>query len=307
MAFGELSGRVSVLRDNLRTQLWPVPAAGTALAIILGVGLPQLDARIDDSIPPTLRNYLFGGDADAARTLLNAIGSSLITVTSLTFSLTVLTLQLASSQFSPRLLRTFSRDRFVHLTLALFLTTFTYSLVALRTVRTSSDTQAAFVLQISVTFALILTVASVLGLVLFLAHLASQIRLETILDNVHREATETLQRVLDERDDAAQPPAGAPNLRSRCTRSRPRNRGFSSASTRTSCSRRRARAASSCRSKDCQALRSSPERRSAAAGRSTTTRPHPGTGSGCPHGSPMPSSRVLNAPPRRTSPTGCDR
>ncbi len=209
MTFGGVSGRVSVLRDDLRTQLWPVPTAGIVVAIILGVGLPQLDARVDDSLPPTLRTYLFGGGADAARTVLNAIGSSLITVTSLTFSLTVVTLQLASSQFSPRLLRTFSRDRFVHLTLALFLTTFTYSLVALRTVRTSSDTQADFVPQITVTFAVILTVASVLGLVLFLAHLASQIRLETILDNVHEEATETLQRVLDERDDAAQVAARA--------------------------------------------------------------------------------------------------
>jgi len=52
----------------------------------------------------------FGGDAGAARTVLDAVSSSLITVTSLTFSLTVVTLQLASSQFSPRLLRTFQRN-----------------------------------------------------------------------------------------------------------------------------------------------------------------------------------------------------
>ena len=61
-----------------------------------------------------------GGGAGAAQTVLNALATSLITVTSLTFSLTVLTLQLASSQYSPRLLRTFAADRFVQRTLALF-------------------------------------------------------------------------------------------------------------------------------------------------------------------------------------------
>ncbi len=108
-------------------------------------------------------------------------------------------------------MRTFSRDHFVHLTLALFLTTFTYSLVVLRTVRTSSDSQQEFVPQISVTVAVLLTVASVLGLVLFLAQLASQIRLETILDNVRQDSTETLRRVLDQRDDASSVPPATPS------------------------------------------------------------------------------------------------
>ena len=84
------------------------------------------DACLDDGLPPWLTTLLFGGDAGAARTLLDAIASSLITVTSLTFSLTVVTLQLASSQFSPRLLRTFTSDIFVQATLAIFLSTFTY-------------------------------------------------------------------------------------------------------------------------------------------------------------------------------------
>ncbi len=91
MGFG-WGNRISALRDSLQTQLWPMPAIGLVLAIILGVGLPELDARIDDSLPTGVTNYLFGGGADAARTVLSAIVGSLITVTSLTFSLTVVTL-----------------------------------------------------------------------------------------------------------------------------------------------------------------------------------------------------------------------
>ena len=200
MASG-VSTQASVLRDAVQTRLWPVPAVGVVLAVALGVLLPELDAAVDDDLSVRLTAFLFGGGSDAARTVLSSIAGSLITVTSLTFSLTVVTLQLASSQFSPRLLRTFSRDRFVHLTLALFLGTFAYSLVVLRTVRTSADSQAEFVPQISVTVAVVLTLVSVFALVLFLDHLATQIRVETMLDDVHTDASQTLARVLEKRAD----------------------------------------------------------------------------------------------------------
>lgn len=187
---------MSRLRDGLRTQLWPLPAIGVILGVGLGIGLPRLDAHIDHGLSASTSAYLFGGGPSAARTLLGTIASSLITVTSLTFSLTVVTLQLASSQFSPRLLRTFTRDRFVHVTLALLLGTFSYALAALRTVRDARGSQAVFVPQLSVTLAFVLAVVCVLGLVLFLAHLARQIRVETMLRNVHAEASETVRRVL---------------------------------------------------------------------------------------------------------------
>ena len=193
-------GGLSVLRDAVRSQLWPIPAIGIALAAIIGVLLPRLDASIDADLPPTVTAYLIGGGAAAARAVLEAVAGSLITVTSLTFSLTVVTLQLASSQFSPRLLRTFSSDRFVQGTLALFLGTFTYALTVLRTVRTPADGQDLFVPQISVTLAFLLAVTSVFGLVIFLAHLAKEIRVETMLATVHQDAAATLQRALTEPD-----------------------------------------------------------------------------------------------------------
>lgn len=203
MALSRLRGGWNLVKDALRTQLWPLPSIGVGVAFALGVGLPRLDAAIDDDLPSSVTVWLFGGDASAARTVLDAIASSQITVTSLTFSLTVVTLQLASSQFSPRLLRTFTRDRFVHITLALFLSTFTYALTVLRTVRTSFADQDLFVPQLSVTFAFVLALTSVLGLVLFLAHLAREIRVETMLRNVYKDAAEAVQRVLPERDPEA--------------------------------------------------------------------------------------------------------
>lgn len=206
-----LASRVRALRDAWRVELWPVPTLGVALGVAAGVGLPRLDAAIDDRLPASLATHLFGGGPDAARSVLSAIAGSMITVTSLTFSLTVVTLQLASSQYSPRLLRTFSRDRVVHGTLTLFLSTFIYALTVLRTVRTTADQQVAFIPQLSVTLAFVLALASVLALVGFLAHLTGQIRVESVLRNVHSEASETAMAVTTARTDTDAGPATVPH------------------------------------------------------------------------------------------------
>ncbi|MBD3145811.1 DUF2254 domain-containing protein [Microbispora bryophytorum] len=197
--------RWDVVRDTWRTRLWPLPAMGIVVAIGLGVGLPRLDARIDHRLPAEVTRYLFTGGPEAARTVLSVIAGSLVTVTSLIFSLTVLTLQLASSQYSPRLLRTFTRDRFVHVTLAVLLATFMYSVTVLRTIRASVIEHSAFVPQLSVTVAFASQVAAVMMLVLFLAHLAGQIRVESLLRSVHSEASETIRRVLDDKRMPADP------------------------------------------------------------------------------------------------------
>ncbi|WP_350002716.1 DUF2254 domain-containing protein [Pseudarthrobacter sp. WHRI 8279] len=197
--------------DALRTQLWPLPVLAVALAVLLGMALPALDSAVDGELPDSVTVFLFSGGPEAARAVLQAISGSLITVTSLTFSLTVVTLQLASSQFSPRLLRTFTSDRFVHGTLALFLAAFAFALTVLRSVRDEGSGNAAFVPEISVTVAFVLAIASVVGLVLFLAHLTREIRVETMLRRVNAETRETIARVFPQDRPARGPePLPAP-------------------------------------------------------------------------------------------------
>ena len=195
---------MALLRDSLRSQLWPVPLVAVAGAVLLGQFLPAVDRWLDDDLPTGLSGLLFSGGPEAARSLLETIAGSMVTVTSLTFSLTVVTLQLASSQFSPRLLRTFTRDRFVHNTLALFLATFVFALTVLRSIRVETGSDPAFVPELAVTTAFALTIASVIGLVLFLAHLSRQIRVETMLRDVHHETDQTLEKVFPPDNTAEQ-------------------------------------------------------------------------------------------------------
>ena len=204
-----MNGRAAHWLDALRTQLWPLPALAVALAVVLGLALPALDSAVDGQLPGNVGVFLFSGGPEAARSVLQAISGSLITVTSLTFSLTVVTLQLASSQFSPRLLRTFTSDRLVHGTLALFLASFAFALTVLRSVRDESNGNTAFVPEISVTLAFALAIASVVALVLFLAHLTREIRVETMMRNVNAETLETIDRVFPE-DRPARGPEPVP-------------------------------------------------------------------------------------------------
>ena len=193
-----MSGRGAQWMDALRTQLWPLPTLAIALAVVMGTVLPAVDAAVDGQLPGSVTVLLFSGGPEAARSVLQAISGSLITVTSLTFSLTVVTLQLASSQFSPRLLRTFTSDRFVHVTLALFLAAFAFALTVLRSVRDETLGISLFVPEISVTVAFGLAIASVIGLVLFLAHLTREIRVETMMRRVNLETQDTIDRVFPE-------------------------------------------------------------------------------------------------------------
>ncbi|MHA7294216.1 DUF2254 domain-containing protein [Arthrobacter sp. HLT1-21] len=201
----QAGGRLRSAADALRTQLWPLPVFAVVVAIGLGIWLPMVDAAVGDNLPEGVSNLLIGGGPDAARAILEATAGSLITATSLTFSLTVVTLQLASSQFSPRLLRTFTGDRVVHATLALFLGTFAYALTVLRTVRSEYDGEEPFVPHLAVTLAFLLAIGSIIGLVFFLAHLAREIRAETIMRKVHNDTADTIERAYPDRGGSTSP------------------------------------------------------------------------------------------------------
>lgn len=215
--------RLSGARTALATALWPLPAISVVVAIGLAIGLRHADLSLHDAGgEPT--TWLFGGDGSAARTLLSAIAGSLATIVALLFSLTIVTLQLASTQYSPRLLQTFSRDRVVQSCLGILLGTFVYSLVVLRNVRSSSDPSTAEpVPRLSITVAVALTLASVGALVAFIGHQVKELRVETMMRKVHTEAARTLERLERQAGSEA---AGLPHVPPHACRVRARTNGF---------------------------------------------------------------------------------
>jgi uncharacterized membrane protein len=119
---------------SLRGSLWFIPGTIVAAAIVLAIGLIELSARVDAATYQRMPR-LFGAGADGARGMLSTIAGSVITVAGVTFSLTIAALVQASSQYTPRVLRTFMGDRPSQVVLGTFVGIFAYCLVVLRTIR----------------------------------------------------------------------------------------------------------------------------------------------------------------------------
>ena len=206
---------------RVRDSLWFVPSVAVVAATVLAIVAVQIPTP--DSTNELARLWLFGSGAAGARSMLSAIAGSLITVTGVVFSVTIVALQLASSQFTPRVLGSFVADRVNQAVLGVFIGTFTYTLLVLRTIRSAADDRELFVPHVAVTLALLLLLLSIAALIIYINHSARSIQASVIL---HRETLRTLGRIdvlfpervrhpaRDISDDAqiAAPPAGAPGM-----------------------------------------------------------------------------------------------
>lgn len=182
------SFRWTALRDYLRGALWFLPTAAVVLSLAAGYGLSQVRPG-EDSL---LGRLAFQGNAEDARQLLIVVAATMITVTGLVFSVTIVALQIASAQFSPRLLRNFLRDRGNQLVLATFVSTFAYSFAGLHTVGTPTGS-GAFVPRVAISGSMVLAVASLAMLVYFIHHIAHSIQIDHIMRDVERRTFEVIE------------------------------------------------------------------------------------------------------------------
>ena len=139
-----------------------------------------------------LRRLVFQGTPDDARTLLIGIVGTMITVIALALGLTVVALQLSSTQFSPRVLRNFLRDRPNQIVLSVFVATFAYSAAGLYTVGISAGERTEEYPRLAVTGAILLTFASLGMLVFFADRLAHSIQIDSIMSVVERNTTRVI-------------------------------------------------------------------------------------------------------------------
>ena len=166
---------------RLSRSLGFVPGVMVATFALLGFVLVEVDRNIDLNGV----RLVFAGDAPAARTVLSVIAGSLITVAGLTFSITMVVLQLASSQFSPRILRTLFGDRVIQLTIGTYVGTFVYSILVLRSV--GSFTDSGTVPRLSVTLASLFGIFAVVQLVIFLNHVSQMAQISHVTGAIARD------------------------------------------------------------------------------------------------------------------------
>lgn len=181
--------RIRAVTSNLAF----LPSVFAAVAVFAAVLLLWLEPR---SGPVA---ELFPGDEDSARAILATIAGSTITLAGLVFSITMLVLQLSSSQYSPSVLRSFLSDRWSQFTLATFVATFTFTVVVLRAVGGTGPARPT----LSVTVSQLLMLATIGVLVGYVNHITRRIRVTSILATTMRE----LGEVARDRAGAGRPPA----------------------------------------------------------------------------------------------------
>lgn len=196
----------------VRSTFWFVPGLIIAGAVALAVCLIDLSTAFDHKV---LARWplLFGASAAGSRGLLATIASSMITVAGVVFSITIVALSLASSQYTSRVLRNFMRDRINQTVLGVFVGIFAYCLVVLRTIRGGDE--GTFVPSLAMLFGLLLGFVGIAFLIYFIHHIATSIQAAQILAAVSEETRKAVDHLFPDGAGEEEPDDDAFDLSAR--------------------------------------------------------------------------------------------
>jgi uncharacterized membrane protein len=181
---------------RLQASFWFVPALMTGAAIFLSF----ITTAIDKDFlyrESTQHWWIYSGGPDGARTVLSVIAGSMISVAGVVFSITIVVLSLASSQFGPRLIRNFMNVRANQMVLGTFVATFTYGILVLRTANASVE--ARFVPGLSVTIAIVMSLFGLGVLIYFIHNVSESIQAQNIIARVRLDLDAAVDRIFPER------------------------------------------------------------------------------------------------------------
>ena len=175
--------RVRSLANRLGESLLIIPAVMVLGAVLLELAVSRLDRILEPrSLPGFLRL-----SSEATVQLLSTIAGATITTVGVVFSLLVVSMQLASGQFSPRVLHTFFRERLGKVVVGLLTAVFTYCVLALKALPENLESTPTAVPHLTVDVAVLLTLVSVIALVLYLHRIARRQYVGSIIASITEE------------------------------------------------------------------------------------------------------------------------
>jgi uncharacterized membrane protein len=183
------------------------------LCVLGGVALSLVTIAVDrlsgGFVPTSL-----SGDADSARSILTTVATSMVTLTGLVLTVTMVVVQLAMGQFTPRVLRTILRDRPSQLAIGIFVATFAHAMVAMREVRGPSGDDEGHVPGLAIVVAYVLIVVCIMVLVLYVHHIGQSLRVASLIDSVGDETRALIDKLYpahaSDTDGRREAPDGAP-------------------------------------------------------------------------------------------------
>lgn len=176
--------RLLKLVEDVRASYWFVPSLMAFAALVLGATVIYIDAVIGTKWLQAL-SWFQDNEPDGAREVLSTIAGSAITVAGVVFSITIVSVSFAASQYGPRVLTNFMSDRGNQVTLGTFIATFLYCLMVLRTIRGGDDNN--FVPDLAILVALFLALCSIAVLIFFVHHVPRSIHVNTVIAGIGRQ------------------------------------------------------------------------------------------------------------------------
>ncbi len=204
------------LRRVLRA-FWLVPIVCVVAAIVLAELLVAIDRAVSYEDLPFWSTPVFQLGIDGSRGLLSMIGGSTFAAAATAFSITISVIVTASTTYGPRLVGNFMSDRRNQLTLGALVSTFVYTTLVIRTIRSATDDGSAFVPHLAVNAAILIAVADVLLLISFIHHIARTTQVDSLTSSVaasFNRAVEDVQRRTRFQSVDAKVPVGGVVVRS---------------------------------------------------------------------------------------------
>ncbi|MEZ4708000.1 MAG: DUF2254 domain-containing protein [Caldilineaceae bacterium] len=174
--------RLRALWDDLRTSLWALPVGTTTMAFILAVSVAQFDRN-------GALGFGFTISSSQALSILATIAGSMLTVVTMTFSILMVVMVLASQQFSPRILRNFMRGQTSQYVLSIFIGAFVYSLTVMLFIGENNVPVGA------VGVAVLLALGSMVALIYYIDFIAKHTRVSYILAEINRQTEGVLGKL----------------------------------------------------------------------------------------------------------------
>ncbi len=173
--------KIRFLWEEVLASFWFLPVVIIGFSVLLSVALVSLDNSVEVSQSDWLRFFLVNS-SDSARSILSTISGAMIGVAGTVFSVTLVALTLASSQFGPRLIKKFMYVRLNQVVLGSYIATYLYCLLVLNAIRDSDDYR--FIPSISILVAIIVTIINIVLLIVFIHQIAVSIQADRVVSDI---------------------------------------------------------------------------------------------------------------------------
>lgn len=188
--------KILFIWTELKATFWFIPVIIIMISIVLSIGLVYLDGLVDVS-RVGLGRFFFVSSSDSARSILSTISGAMMGVAGTVFSITLVALTLASSQFGPRLIKNFMYDRLNQVVLGAYISTYLYCLLVLNAVQDAND--YTFIPSISILVAILATIANIILLIIFIHQISVSLQADKVISNISGYISEQIETQFPEK------------------------------------------------------------------------------------------------------------